>query len=90
MINKPTLSIYIYFFLKLKLNKENKLTENKETTVQNSCTKSEVIEYKKSENNLFLILSGKTGKKVKIKSDLSTPKLEDILQWSNTKYENIS
>ena len=44
----------------------------------------------KSENNLFLILSGKTGKKVKIKSDLSTPKLEDILQWSNTKYENIS
>jgi len=42
----------------------------------------------KSENNLFIILSGKTGKKVKIKSDLSTPKLEDILQWSNTKYEN--
>ena len=43
----------------------------------------------KSENNLFIILSGKTGKKVKIKGDLSTPKLEDILQWSNTKYENL-
>jgi hypothetical protein len=43
----------------------------------------------KSENNLFLILSGKTGKKVKIKSDLSAPTLKDILQWSNTKYENI-
>ena len=43
----------------------------------------------KSENNLFIVLSGKTGKKVKIKGDLSTSKLEDILQWSNTKYENI-
>ena len=43
----------------------------------------------KSENNLFIILSGKIGKKVKIKSDLSTSKLEDILQWSNTKYENL-
>ncbi len=42
----------------------------------------------KSENNLFIVLSGKTGKKVKIKADLSTPALEDILQWSNTKYEN--
>ena len=42
----------------------------------------------KSENNLFIVLSGKTGKKVKIKGDLSSPKLEDILQWSNTKYEN--
>jgi hypothetical protein len=43
----------------------------------------------KSENNLFIILSGKTGKKVKIKSDLPASKLEDILQWSNTKYENL-
>ena len=43
----------------------------------------------KSENNLFLVLSGKTGKKVKIKADLSNSKLEDILQWSNTKYENL-
>jgi len=42
----------------------------------------------KSENNLFIVLSGKTGKKVKIKADLSTSTLEDILQWSNTKYEN--
>ena len=43
----------------------------------------------KSENNLFIILSGKSGKKVKIKADLSTSKLEDILQWSTTKYENL-
>ena len=43
----------------------------------------------KSENNLFIILSGKTGKKVKIKADLSTSKLEDMIQWSNTKYENL-
>jgi len=43
----------------------------------------------KTENNLFIVLSGKTGKKVKIKADLSSPKLEDILQWSNTKFENI-
>ena len=43
----------------------------------------------KSENNLFIVLSGKTGKKVKIKGDLSAPKLEDILQWSNTKNENL-
>jgi methanogenic corrinoid protein MtbC1 len=43
----------------------------------------------KSENNLFIVLSGKTGKKVKIKGDLSTSKLEDIFQWSNTKYENL-
>ena len=42
----------------------------------------------KSENNLFIVLSGKTGKKVKIKGDLSASKLEDILQWSNTKYES--
>ena len=43
----------------------------------------------KSENNLFIVLSGKTGKKVKIKGDLSAPKLEDILQWSSNKFENI-
>ena len=43
----------------------------------------------KSENNLFIVLSGKTGKKVKIKADLSTPKLEDILQWCNSKFENL-
>ena len=43
----------------------------------------------KTEKNLFLILSGKVGKKVKIKSDLLTEKLEDIMQWSQTKFENI-
>ena len=42
-----------------------------------------------SENNLFIVLSGKTGKKVKIKADLSSSKLEEILQWSNSKSENI-
>ena len=43
----------------------------------------------KSETNLFLVLSGKTGKKVKIQSDLSSSKLEEIIQWSNSKFENI-
>ena len=43
----------------------------------------------KTEKNLFLILSGKVGKKVKIKSDLLTEKLEDIIQWSQTKFENL-
>ena len=43
----------------------------------------------KSEKNLFIILSGKIGKKVKIKADLLTSKFEDIIQWSNTKYENL-
>ena len=42
-----------------------------------------------SENNLFIVLSGETGKKVKIKADLSSSKLEEILQWSNSKSENI-
>ena len=43
----------------------------------------------KNDNNLHLILSGKIGKKLKIKSDLQTKKLEDIIQWSQTKFENI-
>ena len=43
----------------------------------------------KSETNLFLVLSGKTGKKVKIQSDLSSSKLEEIIQWSNSKFENV-
>tara|TARA_B110000014_G_scaffold109568_1_gene75034 strand:+ start:99 stop:998 length:900 start_codon:yes stop_codon:yes gene_type:complete len=42
----------------------------------------------KNEKNLLLVLSGKVGKKVKIKSDLLTEKLDDIIQWSQTKYEN--
>ena len=42
----------------------------------------------KAEKNLFLILSGKVGKKIKIKSDLLSEKLEDIIQWSQTKFEN--
>ena len=43
----------------------------------------------KNEQNFYLILSGKVGKKVKIKSDLLTEKLEDIIQWSQTKFENL-
>jgi len=43
----------------------------------------------KNDDNLYLIISGKIGKKVNIKSDLQTEKLDDILQWSQTKFENI-
>ena len=43
----------------------------------------------KNDDNLHLILSGKIGKKIKIKSELQSEKLEDILQWSQTKFENI-
>ena len=43
----------------------------------------------KNDDNLHLVLSGKTGKKIKIKSELQSEKLEDILQWSQTKFENI-
>tara|TARA_B100000029_G_scaffold478944_1_gene525530 strand:+ start:555 stop:1448 length:894 start_codon:yes stop_codon:yes gene_type:complete len=44
---------------------------------------------RKSEKNIFLILSGKIGKKIKIKCDLHSEKLEDIIQWSQTKFENL-
>ena len=43
----------------------------------------------KNDENLYFILSGKIGKKISVKSDLQTEKLEDILQWSQTKFENI-
>ena len=43
----------------------------------------------KNDDNLHLVLSGKIGKKLKIKSDLQTEKFEDILQWSQTKFENL-
>ena len=43
----------------------------------------------KNDDNLHLILSGKIGRKIKLKSDLQTEKLEDIIQWSQTKFENI-
>ena len=43
----------------------------------------------KNDENLHLVLSGKIGKKLAIKSDLQTEKLEDIIQWSQTKFENI-
>jgi hypothetical protein len=43
----------------------------------------------KNDNNLHLVLAGKVGKKVKMKSDLQTEKFEDIIQWSQTKFENI-
>ena len=43
----------------------------------------------KTDDNLHLILLGKIGKKIKIESDLQTEKLEDVIQWSETKFENI-
>jgi len=43
----------------------------------------------KNDDNLHLILSGKIGKKIMIKSELQSEKLDDILQWSQTKFENI-
>ena len=33
--------------------------------------------------------SSTDGKKVEIKSDLQTERLEDIIQWSETKFENL-
>ena len=43
----------------------------------------------KNDENLHLVLSGKIDKKLTIKSDLQTEKLEDIIQWSETKFENL-
>ena len=43
----------------------------------------------KNDDNLHLILSGKIAKKITIKSELQSEKLDDILQWSQTKFENI-
>ena len=43
----------------------------------------------KNDDNLHLVLSGKIGKKITIKSELLSEKLDDILQWSQTKFENI-
>ena len=43
----------------------------------------------KNDDNLHLILTGKIGKKITIKSELQSEKLDDILQWSQTKFENI-
>ena len=43
----------------------------------------------KNDDNLHLVLSGKIGKKITIKSELQSEKLDDILQWSQSKFENI-
>ena len=43
----------------------------------------------KNDDNLHLVLSGKIGKKITIKSELQSEKLDDILQSSQTKFENI-
>ena len=43
----------------------------------------------KNDDNLHLVLYGKIGKKITIKSELQSEKLDDILQWSQTKFENI-
>ena len=44
---------------------------------------------KKSGKNMKLILCGKTSKKAKIISDLSSEKIGDVLQWSQTVFQNI-
>jgi len=43
----------------------------------------------KSGKNMKLALCGKVSKKTKIDSDLLSEKLEDILQWSQTVFENM-
>ena len=43
----------------------------------------------KSSKNMKLALCGKVSKKAKINSDLLSEKLEDILQWSKTVFENM-
>ncbi|MFQ5476702.1 MAG: B12-binding domain-containing protein [Nitrosopumilus sp.] len=43
----------------------------------------------KSGKNMKLALCGKVSKKTKIDSDLTTEKLEEILQWSQTVFENM-
>jgi hypothetical protein len=43
----------------------------------------------KSGKNMKLALCGKISKKTKIDSDLLSEKLEDILQWSKTVFENM-
>ncbi|MCV0431067.1 ArsR family transcriptional regulator [Nitrosopumilus sp.] len=42
----------------------------------------------KSGKNMKLALCGKVSKKSKIRADLISEKIEDILQWSQTVYEN--
>ncbi len=44
---------------------------------------------KKSGKNMRLALCGKISKKTKIDSDLVSGKLEEILQWSKTVFENM-
>ena len=43
----------------------------------------------KSGKQMKLALCGKVSKKTKIRSDLTSEKIEDILQWSQTVSENI-
>ena len=43
----------------------------------------------KSGKNMKLALCGKVPKKTKINSDLLSEKLEDVLQWSQTVFENM-
>lgn len=43
----------------------------------------------KSGKQIKLALCGKTSKKTKIGSDLTSEKIEDILQWSQTVFENL-
>ena len=43
----------------------------------------------KSGKRMKLVLCGKTSKKTKVNSDLSSEKIGDVLQWSHTVSENI-
>ena len=43
----------------------------------------------KSGKRMKLVLCGKISKKSKIQSDLKSEKIEDILQWSQTVFENL-
>jgi methanogenic corrinoid protein MtbC1 len=43
----------------------------------------------KSGKRMKLVLCGKVSKKSKIQSDLTSEKIEDILQWSQTVFENL-
>ena len=49
----------------------------------------EVITRKKIGKKMNLILCGKLEKKSKFDCDLQTEKFDDVIQWSETKFENL-
>ena len=44
----------------------------------------------KTEKNLNLIFNAKIGKKIDVKADLITDNVDEIIQWSETAYENAT